>query len=229
MKNITDQKILDVWAVQKNERKMWDALLNIKANDTIIYKNVACHFSVGEQKVDIVFDAVIYSEKSDCIILIMSANKEQLTKAENLLDRKQLLYNVVEFKNLDNPTIPNYNYKEFWFARQQNVFNKAIIDSLKKSNSSCNYYPFVYSSLTFYYPTEDNEHNELFNLTFRGLISFDDKVILPTVSQKQHHNLTYKDVLIMLNKRRVNCNVLKQQYVDVDKDLMLGNATTLQS
>ena len=207
--DIMIKTVLDIWAIQNNPDELYAALQNI-THDVLIFKNLICKFLVGNKTIKTTqFDNIIYSEGSDMLILLQRDGKAKIEDAERYLQKKNIMYNVVEFIDVKPHEKPK-KAKEFWFAREQYVLEDAIEDSKRKKITHCSYYPEVRSKMIFKYPTffayrdvlVDNPNyisNEpMMKIAFKGVIEFDDKLILPTVS-KDRKNLHSDDILNTLS------------------------------
>ena len=199
---MANERILDIWAIQKFPNELFTALNNIK-KDVIIFKNCLCKFKIGNKKIKTrQFDTVIYSEESDTMIMLMRGGKATSEMAEKYLDEHNIMYHIVNFIELPEFK-DDENLKEFWFAREKNVLEDAVDDSLKRNNSSCYYDPNTKSKLIFKYSLKNDDDVIMFTISFKGIIEFEDKFILPTLSNNQH-NLHKDDILELLNDKNIS-------------------------
>ncbi len=210
-------RVLDIWAIQNYPNEIYTALKNI-INDVVIFKHLICKFKIGNKLVQTcLYDSVIYSEGSDTLIMLKRDGKAEIQQAEKYFDEHEIDYQVVDFMPTEQTQIEGEN-KEFWFARDIYVVEDAVEDSIEKGNTSCKYDPSVKSSIIFKYPVhkklEDSQvlnarflDNEfLFKISFRGLVEFEDKYILSTISKVQN-NIHYSDIMDILERHKINVQI----------------------
>lgn len=210
-------RVLDIWAIQNYPNEIFTALKNI-TNDVVIFKHLICKFKIGNKIVQTcLYDSVIYSEGSDTLIMLKRAGKAEIQQAERYFDEHGIDYQIVDFMPTEQTQFEGDN-KEFWFARDGYVVEDAVEDSIKKGNYFCQYAPMVKSSITFKYPVHRKLNDSpvlnacyldeefLFKISFRGVVEFDDKYILPTLSHVQK-NLHFNDVMQILNKYKINVTI----------------------
>ena len=212
-----NEKVLDIWAIQNNPNEIYSALKNI-THDVVIFKNLLCKFKIGNNKISSrIFNNVIYSEGSDTFIMLQQGSEATIEEVEKYLNAHEIDYNIVNFMHV-NQTQTSGDNKEFWFARESYVVEDAIKDSVEKGNNSCKYCPSIKSSIIFKYPVLKKIYDSdvlnatqlndevLLKISFRGLIEFEDKYILPTLSLHQK-NLHFKDIMKLLNENNIDVNV----------------------
>lgn len=210
-------RVLDIWAIQNYPNEIYTALKNI-TNDVVIFKHLICKFKIGNKLVQTcLYDSVIYSEGSDTLIMLKRDGKATIEQAEKYFDEHDIDYHVVDFMPTEQTQIDGEN-KEFWFARDGYVVEDAVEDSIEKGNTFCKYAPHVKSCIIFKYPVHKAMKNSsvlnarylddefLLKISFRGLVEFGDKYILPTISQIQR-NLYFSDVMHILNKYKIDVQI----------------------
>ena len=211
---------LDIWAVQEDGSEIFTALDQIKSGVSIIYDNCVCNMSIGSNLIHCrEFSTVIYNEESDVLILVMKTSSATREDAIKYLSEKNLPFVEVTFleqserdDDLDVPII--------WFAREAYVLEDAIKDSVEKGEQSCTYYPKLKGDLKLNYINNNFAPEQVDGRLFRGLISFEDKIIL-FVSQKDNvdengnsRNVTKDTVLELLGKYGISPNI------DYDDDII---------
>ena len=199
-----DEKVLDLWAIQKYPNELYTALDNIK-NDVIIFKNCICEFTIGKKRIKTrQFDTIIYSEESDTMIMLMRGGKATSEMAEKYLDEHGIDYHIVNLIELPDFK-DDEKVKEFWFAREKYVVEDAVKDSVTKGQTTCKYDPDIKSKIIFKYRLIEGDA-PLIKIHFRGLIEFDDKYVLPTKSFVQW-NLHREDVLKVLEDNNIDVEI----------------------
>lgn len=205
---------LDVWAVQDDPRELYTAMDQIKEGLSIIYSNCICDFSVGGHSIlSRRFDTVLYNEESDVLILLMKSGEATKKDMISYLEEKNKRYAEITFSRPDELYYSDTSSKEIWFARDGSVLEDAIGDSISKDIPTCEFYPMVEGTMSFNYMTSFDEKFSIDGRIFKGVVAFDDKVIL-IINQKDHvdalgndHTLSLGKVLRILEDKGVGCNI----------------------
>lgn len=175
-----DKKVLDIWAVQQIKEELPVALDNIKHDDAIIFENAIVELIIGNKKIkDKIFNCIVYSEKSDTMVLVMKNAKVGIQDVEDFLQKKNIKYHFVSF--LDKPsTSKKIKTPEIWFARDPYVVADACEDSLTKDiDKSYIFDRNKTAKLTFKFLTSNNTKAKFdIDIKFRGVINLKDKIIL---------------------------------------------------
>ena len=98
--------------------------------------------------------------------------------------------------------------------RKKYVVEDAVNDSISKGQTHCKYDPEIISKIIFKYQLEEGDA-PLIKLTFKGLIEFDDKYVLPTKSYVQW-NLHKEDILKVLEDNNIDVEIY-----DANNDLSI--------
>ena len=177
---------LDVWAIQEDPNELYTALDQIKEGLSIIYSNCICDFNVGENSViSRRFDTILYNEESDVFIMLMKNGEASKEDMLAYLEKKNKRYAEITFNKEDEFYDSAITSKEIWFARDGYVLEDATMDSLNKNITTCDFYPMVEGNMSFNYRTSQNEKFSVDGRIFKGVVAFDDKIIL-IINQKDH-------------------------------------------
>lgn len=217
---------LDIWAVQEDGSEIFTALDQIKSGVSIIYDNCVCNMSIGSNVIHCrEFNTVIYNEESDVIILVMKTSSATKEDAIRYLSEKNLPFVEVTFMEQEDRN-DELDVPIIWFAREAYVLEDAIKDSVEKGEQSCTYYPIIKGDLKLNYINNNFAPEQVDGRLFRGLISFEDKIIL-LVSQKENvdengnsRNVTKDAVLELLDKYGITPNF------DYDDDITFKKKKT---
>ncbi len=192
-------KCLDIWAIQFYPKELYTALSQIKedADDVLIMGNVRSSFKIDGAKYPLFFDTVVYSEKSDVIILLMERGEATREQVEEYLYSKKIGYDEVVFSEKRKFRVKTN--KVFWFARDSYVVADASEDSKNRGNTTCTYQPtnaslkLNYRGAKSAFPIEEIE--------FAEIIDFEDKFILVTKSKNQQQK--HDEIIDILNEKGI--------------------------
>lgn len=200
---------LDVWAVQKEPNDFQTALANIKKDSekNILFSNCHTNFCIGNHKIKSKkFNVVLSSEESDVLILFMKDGVATVEDVRKYLDDKEINYHEVIFKEPKNQIPQDSSLKELWFAREKAVLEDAILDSKSKQHTTCTYYPKVRGKLEIGYTTEKNYFVEVEERMLKGLVEFDDKIVI-LINQYEKRNMNEIQVYETLNENEIDINI----------------------
>ena len=192
-------KILDIWAIHKNEQDLPIALDLIKTNDVIVFENAVVDLEIdGKIIKDKVAGCAIFSEESDVLILILQNSRLTAEDAKKMLDEKGIDYHLVAF---ERPWAVKTKKKspDVWFARDSYIVADACNDTLDKGVTDLTYEfdRTKVASLDFKY-VDSNEEKSTFagRVIFTGVITLADKMVLiegvdEKVIKKHQKDATY--------------------------------------
>ena len=197
---------LDIWSIQEDASEIFTALAQIKRGVSIIYDNCVCGMSIGSNIIHSrEFSTAIYNEESDVIILVMKTSKASKEDAVKYLSEKGLPFVEVTFTETEEKS-DDFDVPVIWFAREAYVLEDAIKDSVQNNKLDCTYYPVLQGDLRLNYVNNDNAYEKVDGRLFKGLLEFEDKLIL-LVNQADNvdangnsRNVPPEDVLEILNK-----------------------------
>ena len=196
---------LDVWAVQSDKEETRTALKNVKKNSlgNILYLNCHCFFNIGNKKIlhkD--FDSCFYSEESDTVIFF---ERDRITRKEieNYLIEANIKYTTITFQDKEGSYEPSNKLPDIWFVREKYVLEDAIRDSKSKGIKECIYSPSKDSKLSLGYRTMDGVEYEIEGRIFKGMLVFEDKMVL-LVHQNDLRNLNEEQVSKILKNNGIS-------------------------
>ena len=210
---------LDVYSIQHYPKELYKALDNIKKGISIIYSNTLSRLLVGNHKIyNTNYSIVVSNEKSDILILI--SNKD-ITKDDiiDYLEKKKKKYVEVTFSPItytDHDDLP-----EIWYARDINVLEEAIRDSINRGNFNAIFYPYVYVQLNLGFKNKKNDTVEIDGRLCKGVIKFNDKTII-LINQKdnidefeRNKNVTIDQALYMFKKYNIKTDISYETYINL--------------
>lgn len=200
---------LDVWAVQKKEElEKAISIIDKDSIGNILYSNCICTFVIGDRVItEKLFDKCFYSEDSDAVIFF-SSDKISSEDIEEQLNKHNVNYTIVSFKERKKTIQGDDSFPEVWFARADDVLKEAIDNSVEKSIMDCVYYPEMESRLILGYKTIDNRRSEIEYKMCRGVVYFKDKIIL-LISQNDNRNVSVEQVKRILKNKGINYEIKK--------------------
>ena len=178
--------VLDTFAIQDNPDYLKIALNHIYTDDVIVFENALTKLKIGNRIVkDKMFDIVIFSEKSDIMILVDRYSSISKDEVFEELKNRDIEYHLVSFIKHESQY---YDEKtpELWFARDPNIVRVACDDTLKKSkNLKCKFNRNTEAELNFEFLTTSlNVTTFSSKIKFTGSIRFADKLVFITTSNK---------------------------------------------
>lgn len=195
---------LDVYAIQYYKEETKTALSKVKKDSpgNILYLNCTCHFTIGGTIITSrIFDSCFYSEESDILILFAKGKISQ-DEIEKYLNDMGVSYTTIRFNRKETDFRDGDVLKEIWFARDKDVLEEAMQDSITKNNLHCYYYPEEVSKLSIGYNSSDDtgKYFQIDGRVCKGTIILKDKIIL-LVNQNDKRNLKKDTVMSMLTKK----------------------------
>lgn len=190
---------LDIWAIQFYGNELYNALSNIKKEGpNILFTNCMSQLKIGKNNIiSRQFDTCLYSEENDLLILLMRDGEKTSQDIRDYLNERGIPFHEVIFSNLEDKYKNDPEVPELWFAREKYVLEDAIKDSKEKNNYSCVFYPNVNSKLSIRYHNERELSIPLDKRLFKGLIKFDDKLVL-MINQGDVRNMNTQDIISTL-------------------------------
>lgn len=210
---------LDVWAIQSDKDEMYTALDQIKEDgDVIIYTNLVCEFTVGNEQVKSrEFDTIVISDKNDFLAMFMRKGPAAKQDICGYLDSKGIRYTEITFA----PSICDFNddnlIMPIWMAREEYVLEDALKDSIESGDIDFDYYPELPSNLELDYLTNENRSRySVEGRLFTGALISSNKIIL-LVSQGTDDNLTPQETISILENYGINYAIRKNDEFTLDK------------
>ena len=109
---------------------------------------------------------------------------------------------TVTFQNKEDNYEPSRTLPNIWFVREKYVLEDAINDSKSKDIKECKYSPSIDSKISLGYRTLDGVEYEIEGRIFKGMIVFEDKMIL-LVNQNDLRNLDEENVRKILKNNGI--------------------------
>ncbi len=210
---------LNILAVQDSFSDLIKAVDNIKTdNDLILYTNITDRLQIGDNRVTSRrFNTVLYSEENDIIIMLMKNGQATADNMRLLLDSKNMRYNEVCFDYYDTFEDIEDEIPELFFARDMKSLEEAFEDSVKKNNNTCECFPTLLGRLYLDYQSTYNRNcYKIDGRFFRGVIEFNDKIIL-LVSTAYEKNFDFYQIIELAKKHNIICNILEDSKFNISK------------
>lgn len=199
---------LNILVIQNHPEDIDKALNKIKEDSTnILFRNVSSNLKLGERKVPIEFDKVLYSDENNLVILIAKGSSITYKELVRRLNDKSIDFSEIIFENYEYEDYDE-ELKDIIFAKDSLSLKIALEDSKKKGNDICRYNPVMKGKLTLKYPgrihldfeCEEIETKIVLNRQMlRGMIETEDKIIY-LINNLEEHNVYYKQVLKILSE-----------------------------
>lgn len=127
--------------------------------DNILIKNCISRLRIGESKLHVIFDIILYNDEKNILIMIKDSSTITFDIFRELLDKNNVIYNELKFRDylhFDKPETA----KDIIFSTEMSNFIYSIEDSKKKGKNSCTYYPAMTGHFTIkYFYDKKNKNN----------------------------------------------------------------------
>ena len=181
-----DIKVLD------SEKEIKEVLSNITDKGTnILFSKTLINLKLGNKSFNIPYDTGFVSNKNELLAILNEKDQDTLRKA---LDKKSIKYHEVMFKEETFEYQPPQRNKKIVFVRGIESLKETLKDSKKHGKKECIYYPRLRGKLNLKYYLKDDSKEDLISKEIKGLIEFEDKIVL-CVKQDENRNVGYVKAL----------------------------------
>ena len=202
MQNISKK----IFAVQDNPDTLKAALLKVKDTDNnVLVTNCISRLKLGEQKIHVIFDTILYNDENNIIILLKDSSMITPDVFRIMLDANNVGYNEIKFREYLHFDKPETS-KDLFFATDISNFKFSIDDSKRKGIENCTYYPAMTGHFTIKYFYDKEKQEQLDDYYVKGILELDDKIIL-IVKEDEESNLYFKKILYELEKMGMNVEI----------------------
>ena len=211
---------LDVWSPQYNYKDITSALNGWKNEDigdgeTILFSNLRCYFNLGGKVVPSKqWDTFLYSPNNDKLVMLMRDGAVSYDDLKRELDNRGIIYHEVVFSDQEPLYSDDSSLPQFWTARDKDVLNEFIEDSVKNENSHRGvYYPKLKGSIELSYETTNK--GKIVPVEGRiidGVIVMEDKVIL--LLRIEGKSIHPSDVVEVLANNEIEYTISFEQSLD---------------
>ena len=192
---------MNIETIQKDGSNLESTLNSIKnSENNILFTNCTSLLKVGNKKFQVQFNTALYCDTKELLILGMHGGKMTPDTWEEELARRNITYHEVvfdvkEYRDSDEE-------KQLWFARDGLSLENAITDSKRKGMDTCTFYPTLKGKLEIKYNSDLEGTVALDRQEIRGVIEFEDKLIL-IINHTEDCNVYYKKALRLLSKNDI--------------------------
>ena len=198
----------NIYTIQKNPSNIINALNSVlNSKENILFTNCKSFLRVGNVKYNVQFDTAFFSEENEILILLIHGGKLTPEEFKYLLDKRnipyhEVVFDVKEYKEAEDE-------KEIWFARDGNFLDTAAWDSKRKGFDICIFYPTLKGKFDIQYNTDLEGTVSLDRQEIRGVVEFEDKLVL-LINHLEDCNVYYKKAIKILTKRGINVTMDKE-------------------
>ena len=191
----------NIYTIQKNPSNIKDALNRIQySRENILFTNCTSYLKVGNVKFKVQFDTALFSEENEMLILLIHGGELTSEDLKQQLEERnipfhEVSFDIKEYKDLEEE-------KEIWFARDGEFLDDAASNSKRKGYDLCTFYPTVKGKFDIQYNTDLEGTVALDRQEIRGIVEFDDKIIL-LINHVEDCNVYYKKALKILANRGI--------------------------
>ena len=195
-----------IFAIQDNEETLIHALNKIRnTKDNILITNCISRLRIGESKLHVIFDTILYNDEKNILIMIKDSSTVTPDVFREMLDVNNVGYNEIKFRDYLHFDKPETS-KDLFFATDISNFKFCIDESKRKGIDSCTYYPAMTGHFTIKYFYDKEKQEQLDDYYVKGILELDDKIIL-IVKEGEESNLYFKKILYELEKMGMNVEI----------------------
>ena len=195
-----------IFAIQDNEETLIHALNKIRnTKDNILITNCISRLRIGESKLHVIFDTILYNDEKNILIMIKDSSTVTPDVFREMLDVNNVGYNEIKFRDYLHFDKPETS-KDLFFATDISNFKFCIDESKRKGIDSCTYYPAMTGHFTIKYFYDKEKQEQLDDYYVKGILELDDKIIL-IVKEDEESNLYFKKTLYELEKMGMNVEI----------------------
>lgn len=195
-----------IFAIQDNEETLIHALNKIRnTKDNILITNCISRLRIGESKLHVIFDTILYNDEKNILIMIKDSSTVTPDVFREMLDANNVGYNEIKFREYLHFDKPETS-KDLFFATDISNFKFCIDESKRKEIDSCTYYPAMTGHFTIKYFYDKEKQEQLDDYYIKGILELDDKIIL-IVKENEESNLYFKKILYELENKGMNVDI----------------------
>ena len=195
-----------IFAIQDNEETLIHALNKIRnTKDNILITNCISRLRIGESKLHVIFDTILYNDEKNILIMIKDSSTVTPDVFREMLDVNNVGYNEIKFRDYLHFDKPETS-KDLFFATDISNFKFCIDESKRKGIDSCTYYPAMTGHFTIKYFYDKEKQEQLDDYYIKGILELDDKIIL-IVKENEESNLYFKKILYELENKGMNVDI----------------------
>ena len=198
MTNNYDIKILN------NKREIERVFWNFDVRGLhILFTKVLINLKLGQSSFFIPYDTAFTSNRNELLLLLNEKDQEKFIKK---LDEMNISFHEVDFQEETYEYKPPQDNKKIVFVRGLKSLRETLEDSKRHNRNECIYYPRVDGKLNLKYYLRDDTKEELISKEVKGLIEFNDRIIL-CLKQEEARNINYRKALNLFDELDITVSI----------------------
>ena len=188
----------DIWAIQHYPEEIYTAIDGLEdSKENTLYARCHSYIRIGAGKLPVQFNTAFISEDKQREIIIMQNSPLKRPEFRRLLMERNIPFTEVKFMKTGESEQPDM--KEVWFAKDKDVLTEALMDSKKRGNDVCEYFPDLSGKFELRHPLdpEDGTYAAFEEQGIRGAMILEDKIVV-LMSTGDPANVKYKDALMAM-------------------------------
>lgn len=181
----------------------------------ILFTKVLIDLKLGQSSFFIPYDTAFISNRNELLLLLNEKDQEKFIKK---LDEMNISFHEIDFQEETYEYKPPQENKKIIFVRGIKSLRETLVDSKKHNRNECIYYPRVKGKLNLKYYLRDDSKEELISKEVKGLIEFDDRIVL-CLNQKENRNINYRRILNLFDELDMTVSISDQtEYNSIRKE-----------
>ena len=169
----------------------------------ILFTKVLINLKLGQSSFFIPYDTAFTSNRNELLLLLNEKDQEKFIKK---LDEMNISFHEVDFQEETYEYKPPQDNKKIVFVRGLKSLRETLEDSKRHNRNECIYYPRVDGKLNLKYYLRDDTNEELISKEVKGLIEFNDRIIL-CLKQEEARNINYRKALNLFDELDITVSI----------------------
>ena len=169
----------------------------------ILFTKVLINLKLGQSSFFIPYDTAFTSNRNELLLLLNEKDQEKFIKK---LDEMNISFHEVDFQEETYEYKPPQDNKKIVFVRGLKSLRETLEDSKRHNRNECIYYPRVNGKLNLKYYLRDDTKEELISKEVKGLIEFNDRIIL-CLKQEEARNINYRKALNLFDELDITVSI----------------------
>lgn len=169
----------------------------------ILFTKVLINLKLGQSSFFIPYDTAFTSNRNELLLLLNEKDQEKFIKK---LDEMNISFHEVDFQEETYEYKPPQDNKKIVFVRGLKSLRETLEDSKRHNRNECIYYPRVDGKLNLKYYLRDDTKEELISKEVKGLIEFNDRIIL-CLKQEEARNINYRKALNLFDELDITVSI----------------------
>lgn len=169
----------------------------------ILFTKVLINLKLGQSSFFIPYDTAFTSNRNELLLLLNEKDQEKFIKK---LDEMNISFHEVDFQEETYEYKPPQDNKKIVFVRGLKSLRETLEDSKRHNRNECIYYPRVNGKINLKYYLKDDTKEELISKEVKGLIEFNDRIIL-CLKQEEARNINYRKALNLFDELDITVSI----------------------